>query len=60
MDESQWEKLTIDMAHSTCDTLGMHAGPVTVMRGQALINNSVGDAKIRNEAIVSIYCPEKR
>jgi hypothetical protein len=60
MDESQWEKLSIDTAHSMCDMLGMRAGGVTMMRGQALIDNSQGEAKIRNEATVSIFCPEKR
>ncbi|OBC00216.1 DUF732 domain-containing protein [Mycobacterium sp. 852002-40037_SCH5390672] len=56
MSEDQWEKLQIDNAHSMCDMLGV--GPM--MRGQALIDESVGDSKIRNEAMVSIYCPDKR
>ena len=60
MSESDWEKLSIDTAHSTCDMLGMHAGGVTMMSGQKLIDMSEGESKIRNEATVEIYCQDKR
>jgi hypothetical protein len=53
MSDNYWERLSIDTAHSICD-LTASGG---LMNRDQLVANSIGEAKVRNEAAVSIYCP---
>ena len=54
MSEDQWEKLSIDTAHSFCDLTAKGA----LNNRNDLLANSVGDAKVINEAAVAAYCPQ--
>jgi hypothetical protein len=53
MTESQWEKMAIDQAHTLCDLIATGK----VMSRDELLANSVGDAKVMNDAAVATYCP---